>query len=121
MLGTRAAPADPPNSCSAPADIQYDSGGFSRNGVPASCGRARSLCWLMRQAMSASRGSSGVHRPRSRLPISHTGASATTTSRAHERLEGTWRDPGINFPVPEVCVQYHVVPGTVYNVLGGYS
>ena len=50
------------------ADIQYDSGGFSRNGTPASCGSVRSLCWLMRQAMSASRGSSGVHRPRPNIP-----------------------------------------------------
>src|SRR5262249_56199335 len=39
----------------------------------------------MRQAMSASRGSSGVHRPRPKLPRSHSGASASTTSRLIER------------------------------------
>ena len=43
----------------APA-TQYVSGGFSQNASPARSGTALSDCQLIRQAMSASRGSSGV-------------------------------------------------------------
>src|SRR2546430_13994993 len=58
----------------------------------------RSVCWLMRQAMSASRGSSGVHRPRPNMPHSHSGASASTMSTANERADRDGRGAEINSP-----------------------
>lgn len=84
-LGTRAAAAESPYTSMAAPDIQYERGGFSRNGVSASCGSVRSVCRLMRQAISASRGSSGVHAPRHRIPITQMGASARTTRRGQRR------------------------------------
>src|SRR5205823_9475949 len=71
---------------------------FSRNGVPASCGKVRSVCRLMRQAMSASRGSSGVHKPRPNMPHSHSGASASTMSTPNERADRDGRGGEINSP-----------------------
>src|SRR6185312_7374978 len=96
MLGDRAAAGESPNSEIPPADIQYDRGGFSRNGVPASSGSVRSLCWLMRQAISASRGSSGVQSPRSRMPNSQMGANATTMRTAQPYADVPDRGAGID-------------------------
>src|SRR5581483_11456544 len=65
---------------------QYERGGFSRKGCPASCGSSQWLCTLMRHAMSASRGSSGVQVPRSSVPSSHIGARARSTTKIHPRV-----------------------------------
>ena len=97
-LGARAAAAESPSSATAAPDIQYVSGGFSRNGVPASSGRACWLCTLMRQAMSASRGSSGVHSARSNMPSSHSGASASAMNSAGARGEADERGGDVNDP-----------------------
>jgi len=59
-LGSRAAQASAPKSRMGTAASQYVSGGFSQKASPANSGTAFSGCQLMRQAMSASRGSSGV-------------------------------------------------------------
>src|SRR2546430_12557908 len=56
----------------------------------------------MRQAMSASRGSSGVHKPRPNMPHSHSGASASTMSTPNERADRDGRGGEINSPPTRV-------------------
>src|ERR1700737_1594728 len=88
----RAAAGESPYTSIAAADIQYESGGFSRKGVSASWGSVRSLCRLIRQEISASRGSSGVHALRHKIPMIHKGASARTTTRGQRRTLFLVRD-----------------------------
>src|ERR1700733_1090892 len=59
-LGARATQDWLPKNRMGTAATQYVSGGFSQKASPAKSGTALSACQLMRQAMSASRGSSGV-------------------------------------------------------------
>ncbi len=59
-LGRRATHAALPKRRIAAPATQYVSGGFSQKASPARSGTALSVCQLIRQARSASRGSSGV-------------------------------------------------------------
>jgi hypothetical protein len=59
-FGKRADQASAPKKRMGTAASQYVSGGFSQKASPANSGTAFCVCQLMRQAMSASRGSSGV-------------------------------------------------------------
>ena len=59
-FGRRAAQGLAPKSSMGAAANQYVRGGFSQKASPASKGTDLSACQLIRQAMSASRGSSGV-------------------------------------------------------------
>src|SRR5580700_8584477 len=85
-LGARVDHASAPKSRMGTAASQYVSGGFSQKASPAKSGTALSACQLMRQAMSASRGSSGVQYPRPNMPTHQVISNA---AESHESGEGS--------------------------------